>query len=127
MRQTNRRRGRPPKNSWFNAGAAESRLAELSHVLETLLAERDLLLGILGRVPTAPPALTVSPALRATAPTSSVPQSGRRGLSVGPSLLDLIEGIMRKDRPGRRWTVGELHEKLLSIAPRRVSAANASA
>jgi hypothetical protein len=42
------RRGRPPKNAWFNPRAAQLRLAELERSFDALIAERELLQMILG-------------------------------------------------------------------------------
>jgi hypothetical protein len=42
-------------------------------------------------------------------------------------MLDVIETVMRRSKPGGSWTVGELRDELVKVAPERVSAANASA
>ena len=120
-----RRRGRPPKHSWFNTSAAHSRLAELDRIVEGLQAERELLRQILGHAVAA-----LSPAAVAKGRKSVVVvtrrRGRRRGRGGGPSLLDIIEKVMQGD-PSRRWTVGELRDEMLKVAPDRASAGNASA
>jgi hypothetical protein len=41
-------------------------------------------------------------------------------------MLDIIEKVMQ-GQPSRRWTVGELRDEMLKVAPDRASAGNASA
>jgi predicted NBD/HSP70 family sugar kinase len=123
-----RRRGRPPKHSWFNPTAAHGRLQELDRIVEGLQAERALLQQILGRAVQAIATgarTTVSKLQRATVVVGGR-RGRRRGRGGGPSLLDIIEKVMQ-GQPSRRWTVGELRDEMLKVAPDRASAANASA
>jgi hypothetical protein len=41
-------------------------------------------------------------------------------------MLDIIEKVMQ-GQPSRRWTVGQLRDEMLKVAPERASAGNASA
>jgi hypothetical protein len=118
------RRGRPPKNSWFNPRAAEFRLLELERSFDALIAERELLQSILGGGP-----VLNGPAEKPAgrAPVSRVRRSGRRGRGGRSSMLDIIETVMRRSKPGSAWSVGDLRDELHKVAPERVSAANASA
>ena len=125
-----RRRGRPPKNTWFNQVAAHGRLQELDRLVEGLQAERVLLQQILGRVVGAVasvlPGASNGSKTRRSVVVVAKRRGRRRGRGGGPSLLDIIEKIMRA-QPNRRWTVGELRDEMLKVAPDRASAGNASA
>jgi hypothetical protein len=123
-----RRRGRPPKNSWFNPNAARGRLQELDRAMETLQSERALLEQILGQARTqrSNGVLPRAEVVRAVAGARARRGGKRRGRRGGPSLLDVIEKIMAA-QSAKRWTVGELREEMLKVVPDRASAANASA
>jgi len=122
------RRGRPPKNSWFNPQAAHGRLQELDLALQALEAERALLQQILSGAGAlvAQRLASLPGARRVAAAIASRRRGRRRGRNGGPSLLDIIEKIMQ-GQPSRRWTVGELRDEMLKVAPDRASAGNASA